>query len=47
MPDPIFLDKTKPPTEAELKQTIGEAFSLWQEVKNFINSDIDPSSLNI
>jgi len=44
MPDPIFLDKSNPPSETDLKQTIGRAFSLWKDVKNFINSDIGDTS---
>ena len=40
MADPIFLDKSKQPTEAELKQTLGLTFDLWQEIKEFIEDEI-------
>ena len=40
MPEPIFLDKSKQPTEAELKLTLGDSFKLWLDVKSFIKSDI-------
>ena len=44
MPDPIFLDKSKQPTETELIQTLSTSFNLWQDVKNFIKSEIGDTS---
>ena len=44
MPEPIFLDKTKLPSESELKQTLGSTFDLWQEIKTFIKSEIGETS---
>ena len=44
MPEPIFLDKTKLPSESELKQTLGSTFDLWKEIKSFIKSEIGETS---
>ena len=40
----VFDDKLTPPTEASLKQALGESFALWYELKKVLAANYPPGS---
>lgn len=41
----IFDDKLTPPTEASLKQALGNSFAIWNELKKTLAANYPPVSL--
>ena len=40
----VFDDKLTPPTEASLKQALGESFAIWNELKKVLAANYPPVS---
>ncbi len=41
---PIFLDKTAVPTEADVRNALGEKFALWQDIESFVRAKYPAAS---